>query len=182
MREDRRVKRTRRALVAAFNHLVLNRRERHIRVADVVAQAEVGRSTFYEHYGSIERLHLAALKRPFEAVADAAAGKGDEAALTFILEHFWEQRHRARSTLTGAAGEKAQRLLVEMIEDRIAGKTLSVPAGLAAQQLAGVALGPVRSWLLGEASCRAGALAAAICAAGRAVSQSLSPSREQESL
>lgn len=173
MREDRRVRRTRRALVEAFNYLVLNRRERHIRVADVVAQAEVGRSTFYEHYGSIERLHLEALKWPFGAVADAASGKGDEAALTFILEHFWDQRHRARSTLTGAAGEKAQRLLVEMVEERIAGLALSVPTRLAAQQLAGVALGPIRSWLLGEATCRADALAASICAGGGALAHAL---------
>lgn len=180
MREDRRVRRTRRALIQAFNDLVLHRRQRDIRVADVVAQAEVGRSTFYEHYGSIERLYLEALKRPFEALADAAAGQGDEAALTFILEHFWDQRHRARSRLTGAAGEKAQQLLVEMVEERIAGQALSVPTRLAAQQLAGAALAPVRSWLLGEAPCRADGLAASICAAGEALAQALSCAHESQ--
>lgn len=174
MREDRRVKRTRRALVEAFNHLVLHRRQRHIRVADVIAEAEVGRSTFYEHYGSIERLELEALRRPFAALADAAAGVGDEAALGFILSHFWDQRQRARPTLAGAAGEKVQRLLAEMVEERLADHPLSVPSSLAAQQLAGAPLNPIRAWLSGAQPCTPEVLARSICVGGRALIEALS--------
>ena len=58
---DRRITRTRNALIGAFNHLVLHRRQRHIRVADIVAQANVGRSTFYEHYSSADDILIAAL-------------------------------------------------------------------------------------------------------------------------
>lgn len=174
MREDRRVRRTRRALVEAFNHLVLHRRQRHIRVADVVAQADVGRSTFYEHYGSIERLELEALRRPFAPLADAAAGHGEEAALAFMLTHFWDQRQRARATLTGDAGEKAQRLLAQMIEERIADRALCLPVHLAAQQLAGSALAPIRAWLSGAQPCTPEILARSICVGGRALLDALS--------
>jgi hypothetical protein len=45
---DRRAARTRTALIEAFNHLALSQRKQ-IRVADIVALANVGRSTFYEH-------------------------------------------------------------------------------------------------------------------------------------
>src|SRR4051812_2411808 len=62
--QDRRIARTREALIGAFNHLVLNRRQRHIRVADIVAEANVGRSTFYEHYSSADDILLQALARP----------------------------------------------------------------------------------------------------------------------
>ena len=75
-RHDRRATRTRKALVDAFGHLVQHRRRGPIRVAEIVAQARVGRSTFYDHYSSAEEISLDALSRPFGALADAAAGRG----------------------------------------------------------------------------------------------------------
>ncbi len=61
-----------------------------------------------------------------------------------------------------------------MIEERINDAALSVPAGIAAQQLAGAALTPVRSWLLGQTPCAAEVLASSICAGGRAIVAALS--------
>ena len=94
---DRRAARTRAALIEAFNHLALNHRK-NIRVADIVALANVGRSTFYEHYKSADDIHLQAMPRPFAILADAAAGMGDEARLTGLLRHFWENRQLARTS------------------------------------------------------------------------------------
>ena len=47
--KDRRAQRTRAALLDAFNQLFLGRRQRRIRAAALIAEAPVGRSTFYEH-------------------------------------------------------------------------------------------------------------------------------------
>ena len=170
MKQDRRVTRTRRTLVEAFNRLVLDRaRGCHaIGVGDIVAEANVGRSTFYDHYSNADALHMEAWARPYAPLADAAAGQGDEAALTHLLLHLWENRAQARHTLGGRTGERAQRLLVAMVEQRLEGVVLALPPRLAAVQLAHCALAPVKSWLVGEASCDASRLAQAICLSGRA--------------
>ena len=172
-RPDRRVQRTRAALIEAFNRLVLHGRKRRIGVADVVAEAKVGRSTFYEHFGSAEALHMRALAGPFSILADAAAGQGDEARLAHLLQHFWVNRGRARDTLTGRTGGKAAELLVAQVEERLAGQPLRLPARLAAQQLAQAALAPVRGWLMAAAPSDAASLAAAIVSGGRALRDSL---------
>ena len=166
---DRRARRTRTALLDAWNHLVLNRRKRDIRVADIVDQAKVGRSTFYDHYSSAEALHLDALRRPFAPLADAAAGRGDEALLSHTLAHFWEFRQRARRTF----GERTQRLLAEMVEQRLDSASLRLAAPIAASQLAASAHAAVVSWLSGDGPCTPSALAQAICLSGAAQAQAL---------
>ena len=170
VREDRRAMRTRTALIDAFNHLALNHRK-NIRVADIVALANVGRSTFYEHYRSAEDIHLQAMTRPFALLADAAAGLGDEARMTGQLNHFWENRQLARSSLMGRMHDKATRLLASMIEERLRDEEerLAIPLRLASLQLAEAALAPIRFWVTAEAPCAAEDLAGAICRCGRAM-------------
>lgn len=171
---DRRITRTREALIGAFNHLLLHRRQRHIRVADIVAEANVGRSTFYEHYESADDILLKALARPMAALADAAAGRGDLAQTTWLLEHFWENRQRARELMADGMYARVMRLLAEMIETRLAeGPALAIPPGLAALQLAEGAFAPIRGWLLAKAPCTAPVLAATLCRCGEAMVSAL---------
>jgi len=174
-KEDRRVTRTRAALIHAFDDLVLSGRGAKIRVADIVENANVGRSTFYDHYAGADDIHMAALARPFATLADAAAGSGDEGSMAQLLAHFWENRRRARQTLEGRTGDKTARLLVGLIEERLARDegALTLPLRLAARQLGEAALSPLRGWIFAEAPCTPEALASAICAAGRALRAAL---------
>jgi len=167
--EDRRVARTRAALIGAFDRLVLAGRPRRIRVADIVETAKVGRSTFYDHYKSADDLHMAALARPFAILADAAAGEGGEDALAGLLAHFWENRQRARESFAGRTGDKTVRLLAAMVEERLGAEPLAIPLRLAARQLAEAALAPLRGWVMAEAPSTPEALAGAICRCGRAM-------------
>ena len=171
---DRRAMRTRAALIDAFNHLALSHRK-NIRVADITALANVGRSTFYEHYKSAEDIHLQAMQRPFALLADAAAGLGDEARMIGQLDHFWENRQLARASFMGRMHDKVTRLLASMIEDRLRDEEdrLAIPLRLAAMQLAEAALAPIRGWVTAEAPCTSGALAGAICRCGRAMRAAL---------
>ena len=155
---DRRARRTHHALIDAWNHLVLNRK-REIRVSDVVNQARVGRSTFYDHYPSADALHLDALRGPFALLADAAVGRGDVTKLTRLLEHFWDYRARARISFD----EAAERLLASMIEERLHGRALAIPVRIASRQLAAAALTPIVAWVRGEAWCAPADLARAVC-------------------
>ena len=143
--------RTRRALIEAFNRLVLIHRRRRIRVPDIVAEAGVGRSTFYDHFKGADHIRREALATPFAALADAALGRGDDQSLERLLMHFWDNRQHARAHFSGRAGEDSLRLLGEMVEQRLEGERLLIPKRLAAQQLAAAALAPIRGWLLGVA-------------------------------
>jgi AcrR family transcriptional regulator len=175
-RQDRRVTRTRKALVDAFGHLVQHRRRGPIRVAEIVAQAKVGRSTFYDHYSNAEEISLDALSRPFGTLADAAAGQGDPAALTGLLAHFWENRRRAREMFaSGRMREKAARLLADMVAERLeaAATRPAIPLPLASLQLAEAALAPVLAWMRGEAPATPEALARSLCRSGAALVKAL---------
>lgn len=175
MRQDRRVARTRAALIEAFNHLVVQRGKGRIRVADIVDRANVGRSTFYEHFAGAEALHMEALARPLAVLADAAAGKGHPARLEALLGHFWDNRRLARDTFAGRTGEQAARLLADLVEERLSdsGAALDIPLRLAALQLAAAALAPVRGWVLAEAPCTAAALARSLCRSGSELAAAL---------
>ena len=178
-RPNRRTQRTRAALIGAFNRLFLSRRTGRVRVAEIVAEAEIGRSTFYEHYSGADEIHLEALKRPLAALADAAAGRGDEGALERLLIHFWENRQRARDSLSGRFGDRVSRLLAGMIEERLDGTALSLPPRLAARTLGDAALAPLRPWLSGEAAVHPAQLALAIQAAGAQLRSALETTQVQ---
>lgn len=174
--QNRRATRTRTALVEAFGHLVQHRRKGPIRVAEIVAQARVGRSTFYDHYSSAEEISLDALSRPFAVLADAAAGQGDPAALTALLAHFWENRQRAREMfVSGRMREKAARLLADMVAERLGEADVppAIPLPLASLQLAEAALAPVLAWMRGEAPATPEALARSLCRGGAALGNAL---------
>jgi AcrR family transcriptional regulator len=166
---DRRVARTRNAIVEAYNHLFQHRRPHSITVADIVEQANVGRSTFYEHYGGADAVFLEAVSRPLALLADAVAGRQSADSLAPLLRHFWDNRQRARELLYGRAGERVARLLGDLVEARLPeAPPLLIPRRLAAMQLAEGALAPIRGWLTAEAPCAPDALAHAICAAAQA--------------
>ena len=161
------------AIVRAFNRLV-ERRQRHIRVGDVVAEAGIGRSTFYDHFSGAEPVHVAALAYPLGVLAEAAAGRGDPHETARLLAHFWENRGRAPETLTGRTGEQTQRLLASMVQERL-DPPFAIATELVASQLCAAALGLIRSWSMAEAPATAEALAAALCRSSEALIVSLRP-------
>lgn len=171
-RQDRRSERTREALVEAHNRLVLGHRRTRIGVGEIIAEAGVGRSTFYDHYRSAEDIHLQALARPLAMLADAAVGRGDRAQLANLLRHFWDNRARARDTIAGRSGARVDRLIAGLVAERL-DDLYVVPPRLAASQLGALAFAPLKAWLLAAAPCDADALARSICDAGAAAERAL---------
>jgi AcrR family transcriptional regulator len=173
---DRRVARTRGAIVEAYNHLFRHRRPHSITVADIVERANVGRSTFYEHYAGADAVFLEAVSRPLALLADIVAGRQGTGALEPLLRHFWDNRQQARELLAGRTGERIARLLGELVEARLPeNPPLLIPRRLAAMQLAEGALAPIRGWLMAEAPCAPEPLAQAMCAAARGTLEALRP-------
>jgi AcrR family transcriptional regulator len=176
--KDRRARRTRAALLGAFTQLFLSRRRRAIRAADLIAEAKVGRSTFYDHYSGPDEVLLEALRHPFATLADAAAGRGDIKATRWLVEHFWENRQRARELFDNPRmRDRVSRLLAEMVAERLQGAALALPSPLAAAQLAEAALAPLRGWIRAEAPAKPAALAESLCRTGAALREALSGSR-----
>jgi AcrR family transcriptional regulator len=172
--KDRRARRTRAALLGAFNNLFLNRQRREIRAADLIAEAKVGRSTFYDHYSSADEVLLEALRSPFAALADTAVGRGDAKATRWLVEHFWENRQRARALFDNARmRDRVTRLLAELVAARLQGAALILPTELAATQLAEAALAPLRGWIRAEAPAKPAALAESLLRTGAALREAL---------
>jgi AcrR family transcriptional regulator len=165
---DKRVQRTRQALLRAFFGLVLERRYDEIKVADILERSGVGRSTFYEHFSGKDAILASSLTGPFEVLAGTTGRADNTAQLTLLLEHFWENRAIARGIFLGPVRRKASAVLVELIEQRLKldrvdkVAALTIPLRLVAIQLAEGLLAPTTAWLVGEAQCSAGALALAL--------------------
>jgi AcrR family transcriptional regulator len=159
---------TRNALLSAFRDLILNKPYGELTVADIVGRAQVGRSTFYEHFRGKDGLLAASIAGPFSALADTVGVNDNVPQLVELLEHFWAQRRLAREILVGAIRDKSVRVLVGQIERRLRTElrgrrsALILPMRLVAVQAAEMLLGPIVAWLVGESRCSAMTLAVAL--------------------
>jgi AcrR family transcriptional regulator len=164
----RQVRKTRAALLGAFNELVLQRRYADIRVGDILRRADVGRSTFYEHFRDKDDLLRASLRGILGILADAVEEQADGHRLELVLEHFRDNSWLARGLLDGPSSAEVLAVLAGLIEERLAawrqktGAAPLIPLDLAAAQAAAAQLALVRAWLDRGASCPAAAIAAAL--------------------
>src|SRR4051812_34320371 len=148
MTKDRRTARTRQAIVSAFVTLVGERRYEAIRVGDIVEQADVGRSTFYDHFTGKDDLLRQSVDWLLRILAEAAVPGGDEARLAFAVGHFWENRRLARAVLAPPLGASVRRHLEAAIEERLGGDLDMKRAR--SVQIAGAQLALLEAWTRGE--------------------------------
>ncbi|HXN15654.1 MAG TPA: TetR/AcrR family transcriptional regulator [Usitatibacter sp.] len=166
--QDKRVQKTRQALLGAFFGLVLERRYEEIKVSDILERAGVGKSTFYEHFSGKDGILGSSLQGPFEVLADAMRRADNTAQLVTLLEHFWANRAMARGIFQGAVRRKTTAVLIALIEQRLKVDgvdkpvCLIIPRRLAAIQLAEGLLAPTTAWLTGEEQCPVESLALAL--------------------
>jgi len=165
---DRRAQKTQRALRDAFAQLVHSRPYDEIQVGDIVADAEVGRSTFYEHFRGKDDLLVKSMAPMLDVLAAAVSGVEDGVHLEFVLEHFWQNRTHGRYLLAGPPARHVFPLLVRELARRIEQRSDdSSPARkLTALRDADGTFALLRAWLAGEAACSPAELAAVLAARG----------------
>lgn len=153
---NRRVQRTRLELLAAFRNLVFERAYDKIRVADISRKADVGRSTFYEHFESKNDILEHSLIALLTVLAEAIGQPQVPENLRSLCEHFWENRSAARPMLSGATRCVVSQLLSELVKERLAlllsstpGATPLLPLDFIASHLAENQLALIDSWLTG---------------------------------
>ena len=183
--ENRQVQKTRTALLDAFGRLLLQRGYAGIRIAEVIRQANVGRSTFYEHFRSKEDLLRQSLCQFLDALADAVAERADIRKLTFVLEHFRDNERAARGLINGPSASEVVAVLASLIEKRLAAmhaassRAPAISLELASLQAAESELGLIRAWLNRGASIPAAGVAKAMHETARASARALFGRQEQ---
>ncbi len=158
---DARKLRTRQAIHRAFFGMVLQRRYYEIKIDDIVVQAGIARSTFYEHFKSKDELLASSLEGPFSRLANLVDGTTTKEELVDILEHFWQNRAMARGIFTGTIRKKVGLTLAEMIQNKLASQLTDkkLPLPLISIQLSEMMLTPISTWLLGQVACSSRVLA-----------------------
>lgn len=160
---DRRVRRTRQGVVHAFAQLAVERPYDAFTVNDLLARADVGRSTFYAHYRGKDDVLLQAMTVMYELLADALCTGRDGAEepdrLAALLEHFRENALLLRRLSTGSAAEPFERskdAFARLIETRLVercvarGVELVLPTAQVAAALAHGELALVLRWVGGR--------------------------------
>ena len=172
---DRRVERTRRLLLSAFNEIIVESGFDAITVRDIIDRADVGRSTFYEHFDGKEDLLEQSVASPFGVLADAVTERDRTAQTVAVLTHFRERGRIARAFLAGPARRIVSHVLAELIEVRLparsrrTGGESPLPAPLLAAQIAEAQIGLLEAWIVGRAQCPAEDVARAMVAGTRAI-------------
>jgi AcrR family transcriptional regulator len=151
---DRRVSRTRATLLASFDRLLLTNGYENVSVRELTASADVGRSTFYEHFEGKHDLLEQSVARILDVVAAAATNGKSSDALLDVLTHVRERRVLASALLqqgsTRAILIRALALDLERQLAALARRSATPPiAPLAylALSLAQVQLGAIDAWL-----------------------------------
>ncbi|MBQ7051003.1 MAG: TetR/AcrR family transcriptional regulator [Firmicutes bacterium] len=125
---DRRQKRTREAIFAAFSKLLKKKRYENITVQEIIDEANIGRSTFYAHFETKDELlhslctdiftHVFTNELPQETEPDKLIGlKSLEIKLGHILYHLREHESDLKGILAGDSNEIFMRYFRSYLED-----------------------------------------------------------------
>ena len=166
-REDRRARRSRAAMMAAFERLALSRPPSEITVSALAGEAGVDRKTFYQHFGSMDGLLEARSTDMVNDVLDAVeaaraegAAAGDEreveAFFSAVTEALGEKVALSRNLLGSMPTEELLRHLEGPLERGITERGL-LPGGLSERNLRyalrfelGGLVALYRAWALGD--------------------------------
>jgi AcrR family transcriptional regulator len=126
---DRRIRRTRRALQEALIALMTEKDYEAVTVEDIIQRADVGRSTFYNHYTDKEDLlrdNLTRLRSILEqpAVAEPVSRRRPVRFSLPFFRHVYEEQRFARALLGTARGgvvlRQVERLLADVVRAEFA--------------------------------------------------------------
>ena len=98
---DRRVARSRAAMVAAFEELLAEKPYEDITVTDIARKADVDRKTFYKHFGSIDGLLAYVLDSHIADIVEnahgllACTGESEQRGFAVRIQVFFEMVNRA---------------------------------------------------------------------------------------
>ena len=174
---DRRTRKTREALRGAFVRLVLTKGYGSLGVTDITEAANVGRSTFYQHYSGKLALLQDTIQMQSRHLAAIVGADPEPESLVPLLLHFWEQRRRNRPFFSEPVRGLWGRVTAKLIEPRLANLLRDArpltPVPLAALQIAETQLGLIVGWLTGRSAMKPIDLATALVRTTHALTDAL---------
>jgi AcrR family transcriptional regulator len=170
---DRRVQRTRDALMSTFIELVLTRGYEGLTAGDICRKANVGRSTFYLHYASKEALLAESIRNPSNRLAACIDGNLTPEQLVPLLDHFRQQRSVNQTFFADPIRSLWVKSLAALIEPRLAARTggsrSQLPRSFVALMIAEMQIALITHWVTGKSTLRAELIAATLVANTRAM-------------
>ena len=151
--------RTRAILLASFDQLLLAHGYEDVSVRALTEHADIGRSTFYEHFEGKDDLLEHSVARPLAVLAAATENGASSDALLEVLTHMRAQRVLASALLQGSAraiiicalASKLELYLAALV--RHSATPPIAPLPFLAASLAHTQLGAVDAWLSGDDRC-----------------------------
>lgn len=137
----------------AFRELLLDQGYGAVTIGAVAASANVGRSTFYEHYRTKDDLLRASLRGPFTTLAALVDTPSMTGAVQDLLQHFREHRQVARVLLGWPTRPLLAATLADLVAVRLHGLTSTrplIPVELIARQIAEAQLALLDGWIAGR--------------------------------
>jgi len=146
-------------LLASFNRLLLGNGYKDVSVRELTADADVGRSTFYEHFADKDDLLEQSIARPLAVLAAATTSGAPSDALRDVLTHIRAQRMLASALLQSSRRAIMLRVLARKLERHLAALARRsatppiAPLAFLAASLAHAQLGVVDAWLSDDGRC-----------------------------
>lgn len=159
---------TRARILDAFKHLLLEGSDRPL-VSQVILEAAVGRSTFYDHFSGAEALFNESLGVLFGALAKGLVGQSSRDDFEWWIDHIHENRGRGRDLLSGPKSLRIEALFVRSIEQEMAEYE---NRRLQAVLIAGMTMGLLRAWLNGQIAAMPSQMTDRLLAAATSIRQS----------
>ena len=164
--DDRRVRRTQRALKEAFLSLVTERGYEKVSVEDITERADVARATFYAHYPHKEALLTSVFTELIGELAQTVMTDTAAPEVVYVdrveraYKHAGELRDLYLVCLSGAADGVARDAFLESIVE-LSSQTIServhalgtsprIPVEVMARAFAGAHVALLRAWLRGH--------------------------------
>lgn len=134
--------------------------------------ANVGRSTFYEHYRTKDDLLRATIQRPFNLLASLVDASADDEPTVKLLRHFRENPQVGRMLLGWPTRPVLASELAARILDRLPLQS-SMPPQIIARQIAAMQLALIESWIGGRPAMSVESAAVALREGSAALAQVL---------
>jgi len=162
---DRRQQKTRKAVFQAFTKLLEHRSYNSITVQQIIDEADVGRTTFYSHFETKDKLleslcteifdHVFSEDLMKEKTHDYSAGnRGMKDKVEHILYHLRDSRSYIRGILSGESSELFMRYfkqhLLKVFEGSLEDKTFDVPKDYMLNHMVNDFAESVRWWMQHE--------------------------------
>lgn len=157
---------TRAAILATFNRLLLESQSSRPRVAEIVAEAGVARSTFYDHFEGVEALFDESLSMLLGQVAQCLVGYRSQGDMVWLMEHIHDNRERGREMLAGPGAERTETLLARLLMRELEGRK---DARLHAILVAGMVMAALGAWVTGRLSTSPAVLAERLFSTAQAI-------------